>query len=93
VLNQKIKRNQFIESFGKYDFVEVELNIAYTYDLTLRYEVILSIRDNVNFYKGKNNTCVKLTISYTGLTEASNGYHVVKIMERLDTMRMVDWVV
>jgi hypothetical protein len=31
-------------------------------------------------------------ISYNGLTEASNGYHVVKIMERLVSMRKADWI-
>jgi hypothetical protein len=33
-----------------------------------------------------------LTISYIGLTEASNGYHVVKIMEWLNVIRKADWV-
>jgi hypothetical protein len=37
-------------------------------------------------------TCEKLTISYSGVTEASNGYHVVKIIEWLVSMRNADWV-
>lgn len=37
-------------------------------------------------------TCDKLMSSYSGLTEASNGYHVVNIIERLVSMRTADWV-
>ena len=37
-------------------------------------------------------TCVKLAISYIGLADASNGYHVVKIMAWLVSIRQDDCV-
>ena len=37
-------------------------------------------------------TCVKLVISYSGLTDTSNGYHVVKIMAWLVSIRRPDCV-
>jgi hypothetical protein len=39
------------------------------------------------------HTCDKLMSSYRGLTEASNGYHVVKIMARLVSTRKAVWIV
>jgi hypothetical protein len=44
-------------------------------------------------FKNYSITCVKFAISYTGLTDASKGYHVFKTMSWFRIMRTVVWIV
>ena len=46
----------------------------------------------INQFISVDITCMKLTISYTGLDDESMGNHVVKIMSWFITMRTVHWI-